>query len=74
MKIKKVLSQHRRDYTALMECEFCGHQQQDSGYDDRNYHDNVIPNQKCKSCNKSTVSEGGTPDKTATRYSEHQVV
>ena len=68
-------SQSRRDYTALMECEFCGHQQiDDSGYDDRNYHDNVIPNQKCKSCNKSTLSENGTVDVTATRYSDHQII
>lgn len=44
MRIKKITSQHRNDYTAVMECEHCGHEQVDKyGYDDANYHDNVIP-------------------------------
>lgn len=71
MKIKKLISQHRRDFTALMECEFCQHQEMDnSGYDDRYYHDNVIPNMKCKKCGESTISKGGEVDKVQTKYSE----
>lgn len=54
MKIKNILSQRRRDYIATMECEHCGHEQEDRGYDDVNYHNNVIPNIKCKSCNKTS--------------------
>ena len=26
MKIKQILSQHRRDFTAIMKCEFCNHE------------------------------------------------
>lgn len=58
MKIKRFLSQHRRDYTAVMECEHCGHEQKDMyGYDDANYHDNVIPNMACKNCGKSAPDD-----------------
>ena len=58
MKIKELVSQHRRDFTALMECEFCGHQEMNnSGYDDRYYHDNVIPNMKCGKCGEVVTIE-----------------
>lgn len=71
MKIKKLISQHRRDFTALMECEFCGHQKTNgSGYDDRYYHDHVIPEMKCDNCGESTLSKGGTIDPTQTKYPE----
>lgn len=54
MKILEILSQHRNDFTATMECEACGHQRKlTSGYDDANYHDNVIPNMKCEKCGLS---------------------
>ena len=55
MKIKTILSQHRRDFTALYECEHCGHELKSSGYDDDNFHRNVIPTMKCSNC-------GGTAD------------
>ncbi len=71
MKIIEITSQHRRDFKADMECEFCNAKEKlTSGYDDRYYHDQVIPNMKCKSCGKSTFSEGGRPDFTPTRYPE----
>ena len=71
MKIKEITWQHRRDFSAIYECEFCGHSQEDnSGYDDRYYHDNVIPNMKCDKCGKSTKSENGVVDKTPTKYPE----
>jgi len=54
LKIKKITSQHRRDYTAIMVCEYCGHEQIDnSGYDDAYYHKNVIPKMTCGSCGKT---------------------
>jgi hypothetical protein len=52
MRIKEIVSQHRRDFTAIYECEHCGATRTDGGYDDDNFHRNVIPAMKCKSCNK----------------------
>ena len=63
MKITSIISQHRRDFRANMECEFCQTKFfLDNGYDDANYYNNVIPNQKCKSCGESTNSKGGEAD------------
>ena len=71
MKIKKIITQHRRDFRADYECEFCGHVDEDStGYDDANFHQNVIPSFQCPECKKSTNSEGGEIDNTQTRYPE----
>jgi len=75
MKLLEINSQYRRDFQADMKCEFCGNIEKDvSGYDDRYYHDKVIPDKKCGKCNKSTNSEGGTIDKTITKYSENQII
>ena len=41
-----------------------------NSYDDRYFHDNVIPNKKCEKCGKSTLSEGGTIQNTQTKYPE----
>jgi hypothetical protein len=71
MKIKEITYQHRRDFSAIYKCEWCGHEQKDdSGYDDSFYHDSVIPNKKCKSCGESTLSKEGAIDNTETRYPE----
>jgi primosomal protein N' len=54
MKIKKIISQNRRDYTAIMVCEHCQNEQIDNcGYDDSYYHQNVIPKMKCQKCGKT---------------------
>lgn len=53
MKIKTIISQNRRDFHAIYECEHCRHEQKGYGYDDRNFHDNVIPKIECKSCGKT---------------------
>jgi C4-type Zn-finger protein len=51
MKIKKILSQSRRDFWADYECEHCGHIEHDkSGYDDAHFHNEVIPEMKCEKC------------------------
>lgn len=55
MRIKEITSQHRRDFTAIFECEHCGFTEKKSGYDDRNFHDNVIPSFVCPSCGKSAA-------------------
>jgi transcription elongation factor Elf1 len=52
VKIQKIISQHRRDFTAIYECEHCGNVEEGYGYDDANFHQNVIPNKKCKNCGK----------------------
>lgn len=73
MKLIKILSQHRRDFKGQYKCEFCDHIEIDKSmdsYDDRNYHDNIIPNIKCPKCNKSTISENGVVDETPTKYPE----
>ncbi len=55
MKIKEIISQHRRDYVATMECESCGHECVDTGgCDDANYHQNVIPKMKCPECGETS--------------------
>ena len=50
MKIKKILDQFRRDFTAIYECDHCGATYKSDGYDDAYYHNNVIPKMKCKKC------------------------
>lgn len=54
MKIKRIVSQHRRDFRAIFECEHCRAETPEvRGYDDSNYHQNVIPDMKCESCGKT---------------------
>lgn len=50
MHIKEILSQNRRDFTAVFECEWCGYQLRDHGYDDSNFHQNVVPKMRCPKC------------------------
>ena len=71
MKIKEITQQSRRDYTAVMVCEHCNHEQKDRGYDDDNYHCNVIPNIKCEKCGKTAPS---TYRPLATKYAANEVV
>ena len=52
MKIKKITWQHRRDFEAIYVCEHCGYEKDGGGYDDSNYHNNVIPKMKCSDCGK----------------------
>ena len=52
MRIKKILWQNRRDFQAIYECEHCGYTEEGRGYDDTNFHHNVIPEMVCKKCGK----------------------
>jgi DNA-directed RNA polymerase subunit RPC12/RpoP len=53
MKIKEIISQNRRDFYALYECEHCGNiTDEQKGYDDFYFHLEVIPNMKCSKCGK----------------------
>lgn len=72
MRIKEITSQIRRDFTAILECEHCGYEQNlSSGYDDDNYHRNVIPSFKCNECGKK-ASDSYRPLKT--RYDASDIV
>lgn len=52
MRIKKIISQYRRDFQAVYECEHCGHTMKGYGYDDDFFHNEVIPNKVCSKCGK----------------------
>jgi len=67
MHIKKIVDQIRRDFTAVYECEHCGHSYTDNGYDDDNFHRNVVPNFECPKCSE-TASESYRP--MGTKYPE----
>ena len=56
MKIKTIESQSRRDFIAIYECEHCGHTERGSGYDDTNFHQNVIPDMECSKCGKKAAA------------------
>lgn len=60
MKIKKIISQNRRDFSAIYECEHCSEEHVGGGYDDDYFHKNVIPKMICKKCDK-TASEDYRP-------------
>ena len=70
MKIKEITSQHRRDFYAIYVCQGCGHEQKGSGYDDMNFHANVIPNMKCEKCGESANSLGADYRPLTTKYPE----
>jgi len=70
MRIKEKLSQHRRDFTAIYECENCGHTEEGEGYDDAYFHNTVVPKRKCSKCGKSSNDLGTKNEPMATRYPE----
>ena len=71
MKIKEITSQSRRDFRAIYKCEHCGDTHESYGYDDSNFHKNVIPAMKCKQCGKTACD---TYRPLATKYPDHAVV
>lgn len=71
MKIETIESQSRRDFYAVYRCEHCGHTTRGSGYDDANFHQNVIPAMKCVECGK-TAGDDYRP--LATKYPDSAVV
>jgi len=58
VKIRKIGWQSRSDFYATVECEHCNAIVTDwSGYDDHNYHANVMPKFHCASCGKNRAGE-----------------
>ena len=55
MKIKEITSQSRRDFYAVYICEHCDYEQTGNGYDDTNFHQNVIPKMTCGNCGKDAA-------------------
>lgn len=70
MKIKTITYQHRRDFEAIYVCESCGHEEKGRGYDDANFHQNVIPKMKCDKCGESAISLGSDYRPLTTKYPE----
>lgn len=62
MQIKTKISQHRRDFHAVYECEHCGETKAGFGYDDANFHDNVIPAMVCPKCGRTSDKASSKPD------------
>ena len=74
MRILKRTSGSRRDFYAIYKCEGCGYEHERSGYDDRNFHDNVIPKMACPECKKSRNDLGIRGTNTATKYPEGMLI
>jgi|LSQX01.2.fsa_nt_gb predicted RNA-binding Zn-ribbon protein involved in translation (DUF1610 family) len=71
MRIKQINSQYRRDFYADYECEGCGHIVKNaSGYDDANFHQNVIPSMKCPKCGESALTLNSNYRPLTTKYPE----
>ena len=70
MHIKEKTYQNRRDFKAIFECQDCGHKVEKWGYDDRFFHDEVVPGMKCPECGKSSIDLGITNDFVQTKYPE----
>lgn len=71
MKILKKTHQYRRDFEAIIKCEFCDNEEKLSGgYDDHYYHTEVLPDIKCDKCKESTNSKGGVIDIPQLKYAE----
>jgi len=61
VRIERKIDQHRRDFTALYVCEHCGAEKTDRGYDDRYFHETVIPSMACDACGKTAAGPSSTP-------------
>ena len=71
MKIKEITYQSRRDFRAIFVCEDCGFEEERWGYDDRNFHENVIPDMECPKCGKKAMANYRP---LATKYSDDVVI
>lgn len=58
MKITKITSRHRRDFSANVMCENCNKGDTiTTGYEDGYFHNTVLPNMKCKHCGFSRLDQ-----------------
>ena len=70
MKIKTMLDQSRRDFTAIYECEGCQYEAEGRGYDDKFFHETVIPAMRCHVCGKTSAECGADYRPLTTKYPE----
>jgi len=72
MKIIKTMNHYRRDFEADIQCEGCGNIEHKSDcYDDRYFHDEVMPNKiRCSKCGKTRNELGIKGEYVETRYPE----
>lgn len=69
MKVVRRYNQMGRDLSIDLECENCGAKASyTSAYDDTNYWVNVVPNIKCKECDKTSNDLGIRPESIGTKY------
>tara|TARA_R110000772_G_scaffold267971_3_gene393566 strand:+ start:9395 stop:9610 length:216 start_codon:yes stop_codon:yes gene_type:complete len=71
MFIKTIINQNRRDFKGIYECEHCSKQETAGGYDDENFHKNVVPKMACKACGETAPS---TFRPLAPLHAAHEVV
>ena len=71
MRISRILRQHRRDFWATYFCEHCGYEHDGEGYDDDNFHKNVVPKMKCHMCHKTAPANYKPRDP---KYHKDQIV
>lgn len=71
MKIERIVSQHRRDFIAIYQCEHCGHEHEGIGYDDTYFHVNVVPKKECPKCDKMSPSDHRP---LTTKHPDHKIV
>ncbi len=57
MRIEEIITQNRRDFKARYICEHCGNTEEGWGYDDNNFHQNVIPAMICEKCGKKAPED-----------------
>ena len=74
MELIEKKSHSRRDFIGIYKCENCGFVEERSGYDDRNFHDNVTPRWKCEKCGKSAIDLNLKPKFIETRYGPYEIV
>ncbi len=75
MLITKKYGWSRRDFSYDCKCEGCGHVETNhSGYDDANYYENVVPDQRCTKCKESTNSMGKPVEPAELKYNPNQIV
>lgn len=75
MRLVEKIRQHRRDFIGLYQCESCGAEVEvRHGYDDRNFHDNVIPRMECPKCGETRVSQGLEPQRVETHYHDWETI
>lgn len=70
MVIKEITYQHRRDFKAIYVCHNCGYEKEDRGYDDDNFHRNVVPAKICPNCGKCENDFNPNYRPMGTKYAE----